>query len=139
MIQANELMIGNLCMRNGKLRTIDVNDMSNIWDNNRLNPSNHRLDEEISSLYEGIIITEEWLLKFGFNKDYKKGWIGIDVKVDVMTTDFILAEPLSMFEMQKFYAFVYDNYRFVKLEYIHQLQNLYFCITQKKLLYEQTS
>ena len=63
MIQADELMIGNLCMRNGKLRTIDVNDISNIWDNNRLNPNNHRLDEEISNFYERIPLTEEFLTK----------------------------------------------------------------------------
>lgn len=86
-------------------------------------------------LYKPIRLTEEWLLKFGFNKDYKKGWIGVDIKSDSggMTTDFVLAEPLNMGQWQTYYAFVYNDYRFTGLEFVHQLQNLYFALTQKEL------
>lgn len=90
---------------------------------------------EVSSTpFLPIPLTEEWLLKLGFNKDYKNGWIGIDVKNESgMTTDFVLAEPLNMGEWQKYYAFVYDSYRFTKLKHVHQLQNLYFALTNEEL------
>jgi len=88
--------------------------------------------------YSPIPINEELLIKrLGFNKEYKKGWIGIDVKQDSgMTTDFILSEPYSMGEWQTFYAFVYDSYKFVKIDFLHELQNLYIAITKKELKYE---
>jgi hypothetical protein len=84
--------------------------------------------------YHPIPTTEDHLLKLGFNKEYKKGWIGIDVRHESgMTTDFIIAEPFSMGEWQSFYAFVYDSHRFVKLEFLHQVQNLFHAMTQKEL------
>lgn len=84
--------------------------------------------------FEPILLTEEMLLKCGFNKNYKKGWIGIDVKSDSgITTDFVLAEPLNIGEWQNFYAFVYDSYKFCKLEYLHDLQNLFRDLQKKEL------
>jgi hypothetical protein len=78
-------------------------------------------------LFEPVQITEEILLKnCGFNTEYKKGWIGIDVKNEGgITTDFILATPFNMGEWQNFYAFVYNGSRFCRLDYIHELQNLF--------------
>ena len=117
MIQADELMIGNLCMRNGKLRTIDVNDISNIWDNNRLNPNNHRLDEEISNFYERIPLTEEFLTKkFGFrpcnlNQRYKLGKFTYNVGS----------------------GWFFGNKKIPNQKYVDQFQNTYFILTQTKL------
>ena len=58
-----------------------------------------------------IPIDKDVILKnAGFNEDYDKGWIGIDVKHEGgTTTDFILATPFNMGEWQDFYAFVYDK------------------------------
>lgn len=117
MIQANELMIGNLCLRDGKLRIIDVNDISNIWDENRLNPYGHRLVEEISSLYERILLTEEFLTKkFGFkpcnlNQRYKLGKFTYNVNS----------------------GWFFGNKKIPNQQYVDQFQNTYFALTQTKL------
>lgn len=116
MIQATELRVGNLCFRNGKLRTIDVNDISNIWDENRLNPYGHRLIEEISSLYEPIPITTEWLLKWGFkscNMNYR----------------FILGK----FTYNVGSGWFFGNKKIRKQIYVHQFQNTYFTLTGEEL------
>ena len=81
-----------------------------------------------------IKLTKEILLKSGFNTDYKDGWIGIDVKSEGgMTTDFVIATPNNMGEWQDYYAFVYDEYKFVSLEYVHELQNLFTDMTKQEL------
>jgi hypothetical protein len=88
----------------------------------------------ISSYIEPIPLTEEWLLKFGFNNEYKKGWIGKDVKhPNGTTTDFVLSYPERMGIWQDSFAFEYDSFRFVALESVHQLQNLYFALTGEEL------
>lgn len=119
---ANELRIGNL-FKNAIGKILPIKDYE----------FRHLTSKHID--YKAIPITEEMLLKLGFNKEYKNGWIGIDVKHESgMTTDFVLAEPNKMGEWQTYYAFVYDGYRFVKIEYIHELQNLFFAITKKELM-----
>jgi len=82
-----------------------------------------------------IPLTEEILiLNCNFNKDYKHGFIGIEVEMnDGMTIDFILVEPFSMGKWQNFYAFLYDNYKFCKLEYLHDLENLFYDLYKKEL------
>jgi len=134
MIQANELMIGNLFIDELTNNVLKVSSLS--FDKVEFTVLN-RTDFPLPIGWKAspIPTTEEWLVdKFGFNKDYKKGWIGIDVKhYSGMTTDFILAEPFSMGEWQSFYAFVYDKHRFVKLEFVHQVQNLFHAMTHKEL------
>ena len=86
-----------------------------------------------SNIY-AIKLTEEWLIKFGFNSQYKKGWIGIDVKhSNGTTTDFVLSYPQRMGMWQTFFAFEYDGFRFVEIKYVHQLQNIFFALTNKEL------
>ena len=88
---------------------------------------------EFNSIFP-IPLTEEWLIKFGFNSQYKKGWIGIDVKhSNGTTTDFVLSYPQRMGMWQTFFAFEYDGFRFVEIKYVHQLQNIYFALTNKEL------
>ena len=82
---------------------------------------------------EPIPLTEEWLLKFGFNKEYQKGYIGIDV----CNSDFVLTEPLKMGEWQTNYTFQFETGsvpKFKEIEYVHQLQNLYFALTGEELI-----
>lgn len=135
MIEAHELRVGNL---------LNLYWSHSVWafDEIQINANDILTIEQKKGGYEHyktIPITEEiLLLKFGFNKEYKKGWIGIDVKHDSgMTTDFILAEPFSMGEWQEQYCFVYDTFRFVPLYYVHDLQNLFFCMNKKELEYVQ--
>ena len=84
-------------------------------------------------VFTPIPLTEEWLLKFGFNKEYKKGYIGIDV----FNSDFVLTEPLKMGEWQTNYTFQFETGsvpKFKEIEHVHQLQNLYFALTGEELI-----
>jgi hypothetical protein len=65
---------------------------------------------------EPIELTEEWLLKFGFEK--------------VAENDFILGK------YSLYYLLYYDGYRVSEItpKYVHKLQNLYFALTGKELV-----
>ena len=77
---------------------------------------------------EPIPLTEKWLLDFGFNKDYKKGYIGKDFS----NQDFVLTEPFIMGEWQKGYSFEFTAEgwsKYKEFNYVHELQNFYFVMT----------
>lgn len=126
MIQPQELRIGNHVFDiDGDIMQIgDILDFGVKFKNTSL-----------GSIYEKINpipLTEEILLKFGFNKEYQKGYIGIDV----CNSDFVLTEPLKMGEWQTKYTFQFKTgsvHKFKEIEYVHQLQNLYFALTGEEL------
>jgi hypothetical protein len=77
--------------------------------------------------YSPIPLTEEWLFKFGFVKqlhEYIKGDYCLSLIYD--TTSWLLAE----FDYNTD-AFVYIG---TNLDYVHQLQNLYFALTGEELI-----
>ena len=83
-------------------------------------------------VHSPIPLTEEWLLKFGFNKDYKKGYIGKDFS----NQDFVLTEPFVMGDWQKGYAFEFTTggwSKYKEFNYVHELQNFYFTLTSEEL------
>ena len=104
-MEAKELRIGNLVYEKGK-----VKEMYSISNNNAKDYSNMK----------PIPLTEEWLLKFGFNKisgwDDYKGWIKDDVELECDC-----------------YGFDFINYLDKGVDYVHQLQNLYFALTNNEL------
>ena len=80
--------------------------------------------------FEPIKLTQEWLLKFGFSdNDYKKGYIGKDFKSGGMILDFVLSKPFSKGEWNNTYTFDFEGHRFSKMEFVHELQNFYYCLT----------
>ncbi len=82
-----------------------------------------------------IKLTEEWLLKLGFSdKEYKLGYIGIDIKYEFTITDFVLTKPTVLGEWQKNYAWEHVKHRFTELKYVHQLQNIYYSLTGQELI-----
>lgn len=89
---------------------------------------------EISNNLEPIPLTEEWLLRFGFSDtDYKSGLIGKDFQSGDFTLDFVLTKPLVKGKWNTTYTFQLEDYRFCKLEFVHQLQNLYWCLCGEEL------
>lgn len=123
-MKSNELRIGNYFLENGNIKKVNPNIIEQLF------------ESESRKWAEPIPLTEENLLKLGFNTQYKKGWIGIDVKHgNGTTTDFVLSYPQRMGMWQTFFAFEYDGFRFVELQYIHQLQNLYFALTGSDLVF----
>jgi len=132
-IQANELRIGN-CLYNDD--TDDIMVVSRIeskdytkWNNN--NEYNIIAFKIVTNdgYYEGdfrpIPLTEEWLLKFGFEYRGGHGY----------------KSPMG----ENFYfsignGFIHEMYRhtnFKGVKYVHQLQNLYFVLTGEELTIKQ--
>ena len=71
-----------------------------------------------------IPLTEEWLLKFGFQIDETY------VSEQNPYLDYIKDEVrISM----PYYSFEFGDGAFMELKYVHQLQNLYFALTQREL------
>ena len=77
---------------------------------------------DVISQYEPIPLTEEWLLKFGFDMKDKN-------RLDWVKGAFNLER--SNEDNSKFCFEVYSHY--IPLDYIHQFQNLYFALTGEEL------
>lgn len=107
MIQANELRIGNLV----KNKYGDIGQVDIVW---------LRLVTE-GEIFEPIPLTEEILLKCGFEKkvNYVKG----------MT----IQDGIAFFDDNEF---GHDKEDEIECKYLHQLQNLYFALTGQELTIE---
>jgi len=121
-MKANELRIGNLVRRvkTGEVMSVLAVDISTI--------------NQGGLAVEGIPLTEEWLKKFGFvhktddlgiKSEYEEfEWVYTNGQVLVAKaagSDTILVFPEELFGFS------------VTVEYIHQLQNLYFALTGTEL------
>lgn len=121
-MEAKELRIGNkiffiICDKENsnldekKEITVDISDFEFIRDNN--------------SLFEGIPLTEEWLLKFGFlidGEEYRLEGISIE----------------DIHNGVKWVVYMFDEYHAVEcslaiVQHVHTLQNLYFALTNEEL------
>jgi hypothetical protein len=110
-MKATELRIGNyifdICKRHNRVITkIDF----------------MKLDYKIEAgATQPILLTEEWLLKFGFDK--KEGKFGFEYHLN----------NFSLYTSEnKVVCFVFDDF-LVKINSVHQLQNLYFALTGLEL------
>ena len=102
-MKASELRIGNWVMYNSKIQ-VNENKIRECVDHpDRFTP---------------ITLTEEWLIKFGFEYSDLNGDSGL-WKIP----------PFQIYG--KYNQFIYD-YR-LDINYVHQLQNLYFALTGQEL------
>ena len=118
MLAVPSLSVGNYLNRKGIVVQIDGRSIFDMWDDNGV----------IKCGYEPIELTEKWLLNLGFNKEYKDGYIGIDVG----NTDFVLTYPKVMGDFQEYFAFQFHSggwSKFREVRYVHELQNLFRSIT----------
>lgn len=125
-MQANELRVNNWVAINDY-----QNQVAGIFPNNRI-----LIDKIVFEIdiIKPVPLTEEWLLRFGFSDNgYKKGFIGIDFKSGQMTLDFVLSKPLTKGEWNNTYTFDLEGSRFVPIEFVHQLQNLFYALTFTEL------
>jgi hypothetical protein len=77
--------------------------------------------------FEPIPLTEEWLLKFGFKKESDKSLTKNDIAIFLdkrFKTNLFLQENQDNFKW-----FSYE----CKIQYVHQIQNLYFALTGDEL------
>lgn len=82
---------------------------------------------------QGIPITEEWLLKFGFEK-MKYPYLDYDMnECDLFESDWGNFYQVENFYLPTPYYFDSAFGENFKLEHVHQLQNLYHSLTGKEL------
>jgi hypothetical protein len=135
-MKANELRIGNfvsLPFENDKIHTIrgvDIQCLQEGMDSQSVKP---------------IIITGEWLLKFGFYLD-KNQWYNIKYFTDcnesteeMCITINLASNRCAIFdaieETDMVNILSYPIFTAKRIDYVHQLQNLYFALTGKELTY----
>lgn len=111
-VLAKDLRLGNLILKNGKIYEITTLFFVDLHDGTvRENYNN-------SYVIEPIPLTEEWLFKFGFKK----------------------LNQVPQYHIEDFHVYTTKNYSKifglhfdVKIKHVHQLQNLYFALTQHEL------
>ena len=104
-MKANELRIGNHIRYRNEIIEVQSTDILSA----ELSPSD----------FSAIILTEEWLLKFGF-KRFPWG---------LVVGNLLFKDNLKCTEL----TFEVGNGFRVEIKYIHQLQNLYFALTGEEL------
>lgn len=106
-MKANELRIGNLIYYSDKQTTYCVTDIT------------------ISNIYEGAIaaypipLTEEWLLKFGFDQ--------------LESGTYICPNQIVLRKDKNGYLYEVFKGKEVLIQHVHSLQNLYFALTSEEL------
>ncbi len=121
-VKINSLSVGNYLKKDGVVVKIDARSIFDIWNEKGI----------IKHGYEPILLTEEWLLKLGFNKEYHHDYIGIDVG----DTDFVLTYPNVIGEFWEHFIFQFEAGGVSKLKeikYVHELQNLFHSLTGTEL------
>jgi len=117
-MKANELRIGNLVKNNEPRYGDKILVIESIGDNDTVNVFFRQYP---MSELEPLPLTEEWLLKFGFYKNidtelFEKG--GFQIEISVLKCLFYLPEFGDWHK---------------EIEYVHQLQNLWFALTSEEL------
>ena len=126
-VSVTELRIGNL-LKFG-------NNICKVYEINNVNYyiRNEKTDESLKSSWaniEPILITEEWLLKFGFEwTDYDEenpDFLGLKYR----NRDLFYTDRSCNFEYVSFNNSILGV---ININYVHQLQNLYFTLTGSEL------
>lgn len=113
LISANELRIGNLYNDNGVFKKASPSTIEEVWNAPR-------------SWCKPIPLTEEWLLKFGFEKTE---WYFNSYRLVIGNNDYaILIDLDGNCEVGDIIT--------CKIEYVHQLQNLYFALKGEELTFK---
>ena len=81
-------------------------------------------DDPIDDYFQPIELTEDWFLKFGFDKTYNDfNWY---IKGNYCFS-FLKELDLIVFKIK------FQTVDICTIKYVHQLQNLYFALTQEEL------
>jgi hypothetical protein len=113
MIKSNELRIGNLYNQYGDIHQVNGHVISAL-----------EKAPQGQLWCKPIPLTEEWLLKFGFEKQMM--W--------TYAINIIGNKKLIYYLGEKGWSVGNKNYSdFSNLNYVHQLQNLYFALTNQEL------
>lgn len=119
MIDARELRLGNLINNEQRTEVIRFVDKWRVQCY-LINDKEENVTYVPINLIKPILLTEEWLIKFGF-----KVWGGANVFAD--KDNFWVMEKGE--EEECFYC----DHLELNIKHVHQLQNLYFSLTNKEL------
>ena len=119
-MKASELRLGNLVSNMNPRHNDSILTIDSIGNNHEVNVFYRKY---LLSELEPIPLTEEWLLKFGFERNGKKltFW-----KIDLVEDE----EGIFSFDEARIY---------IDIKHVHQLQNLYFSLTGEELTLNQES
>ena len=124
-MKANELRIGNLVYVSDNLTNLIFQEITPINIHNLMHLTGWD-KSPVDIEFEPIPLTEEWLLKFGFEngfKQYELQNFGLKVIKDTHSeTQFIC-----------FQGFINTFNEITNIQYVHQLQNLYFALNNEEL------
>ena len=85
---------------------------------------------QLSKLYQPILLTDQQLLDFGFKRaKEEKDWFSIKTEIPFINLEISIEEKRCILFNRK--KIVYTDIFFPK--YVHNVQNLYFALTRKKL------
>ena len=129
MIEAQDLRIGNF-IQSGKGIYKAISISHHEGETDLITVANDGLVIAYACIYKPIPITEEWLLKFGAVK-YNGNRFYLDIKDTLQLFwnigyDYFICE----FSSRSTHVCYFND-----IKYIHQLQNLYFALTQKELIF----
>lgn len=122
-MKANELRIGNLINAHGSPMTIIAEDILSV--------ANYEANSEA---IQPIPLTEEWLKRFGFNMN--PDW---NHEPNYGATALLDLGYLRICRNMMGGIMLEDNKGIstgVGIDYVHQLQNLYFALTQQELTFQ---
>lgn len=133
MIKPSELRIGNYANykfwnpnpKNPNWEFSRVEIVGVLKDNFYFKTENDNRTAKIGELHP-IPITEEWLLKFGFTNGVKVDGNGQTIDITLSDNEFFLGGFDACISGQCFMG---------NIKYVHQLQNLYFSLTNTELIW----
>lgn len=126
MIKASELRIGNFIIPvNNKISNF-YTIVHGVINNSIFIPFEGYTTKFSEIDFNPIPLTEEWLIKFGFTKDFTNGFHLED----------LYSLSISVTKYGEFLACFNDRvlHNELKLKEVHQLQNIYFALTGKELI-----
>lgn len=125
-MEVKNLRIGNFILTNNKIIEIDFLTPYAIgYNNGNIGSNNSLLDN-----FKPIPLTEEWLLKFDFVKDRECFYKNFSNQGEFILFSNKTPVALANRIVKPFY---FTCKTIVELEYVHQLQNIYFALTGEEL------
>lgn len=137
-MKANEFRIGNWVYQNGELTeivSIDRGSKTLYRINDILINKVTLLSKNTNkTIFEPVQITEERLLKFGFSKEFGERWCERHEQMEEVSK-FYKGSFCIYYntELDKYMDDSLEDYK-LKLEYVHQLQNVYFALSDEELV-----
>lgn len=136
-MKASELRLGNLIKIGGNTletyQTYTPTKVTLAIMNEIAGENEERPDAELS-VFQPILLTEEWLLKFGFEKIRMESSPYEDGEYTILSQMFTVykKEPITHNSVHGWFI---NNHNQPKLniKYVHQLQNLYYALTGEEL------